>query len=66
MNKTLYQVWCEYDIGLEDAVFSTVEKAEAAARKAYESSGLDEEETYDEFCESGLIGYEELVLDPEY
>lgn len=50
----MYRVWCEWDIGVEDKIFSTKEVAIRHAIINLEACGI--EETYDELYEERLIG----------
>ena len=54
MNVTT--VWCEWDIGISDAVFLNEEVARQHAVLALESCGV--EETVEELEEEGLIAFE--------
>ena len=56
----VYKVWCEWDIGLGDVVFSKWSVAEAHAIEALESCGI--EESYTELEDSGMIGVESLEV----
>lgn len=53
---TVYEVICEWDIGLENELYDTPEQAEEEAREAILSAGLlDDGDTYESLTEDGLI-----------
>ena len=58
----VYQIWCEWDIGLEDVVFRTEESAWANAKQALVDCKIDDD--FDDLKADGYIGLERLkVLD---
>lgn len=59
--REVYQVWCEWDIGLEYELYETEESAIRAAENALVDTGV--EETYEEL-EDDLIGLKILNLHP--
>lgn len=58
----MIELWCEWDIGQDSTIFTTKERAEAFARKSLELQGF--EETLEELLEDGLIGFQEIRIDP--
>jgi hypothetical protein len=54
----VYQIYSEWDIGLENHIFSTKEVARSWAITALKDSGI--EEPFDELFEENLIGFQEL------
>ena len=56
----VYKVWCEWEIGLEDVVFSERRVAEIHAMKALEDCGI--EESYAELKDEGLISVDSLEV----
>ncbi len=64
----MWRVWIEWDFGQDQFVFSSEEKAEAWARSviAAEAERSDNPEDWDfkALTEEGLIGWDELTVDP--
>ncbi|QHJ79338.1 MAG: hypothetical protein [Bacteriophage sp.] len=58
--KTVIRIWCEWDIGNENIVFSDFDIARQWADQAIKDSGL--EESMEELEQHGLIGFEQLKL----
>lgn len=57
--KSVWKIWCEYDIGQDQFVFKTKAGAELYAMKAIESI---EHGLYVELEEENLVGYEKITL----
>jgi hypothetical protein len=47
LEREVFMIWSEWDIGQNSSVFSSEELAEKHARKLYEESNLSEEETFE-------------------
>jgi hypothetical protein len=63
----MYRIWCEWDCGQEDCIFTT--KAKALAWLKSNASFLEaveqEEVPFSEFVKnSGLVGFTKLYVDP--
>ena len=58
--KTLYKIWCEYDLDLEDCVYESEELAVNAAREVWESD--EQEESLEDLEEAGLFYVTEVYL----
>ena len=58
--KTLYKIWCEYDLGLEDYVYESEELAANGAREVWESD--EQEESLEDLEEAGLFYVTEVYL----
>ena len=58
--KTLYKIWCEYDLGLGDYVYESEELAVNAAREVWESD--EQEESLEDLEEAGLFYVTEVYL----
>lgn len=58
----VYEVWCEWDVGQEDVVFSTSEKAwEWFEKRAFQFNlGVPQE-----LSEEGLVGINGKEIDPD-
>lgn len=56
----MYSIWCEWDIGIEGKIFSTLEVAEKHARINLEACGIDE--TFEELTDERLIGFDEVEV----
>ena len=54
----MYEIWCEWDIGVEGKIFSTLEVAEKHARINLEA--CDIEESLEELKSEGLIGFDSV------
>lgn len=55
--KSVFKVWCEWDIGLNDVVFATFDLAWDAAEAA-----VSEFETFTDCVEQGLVGVDEIEV----
>lgn len=60
-STTVYGVWSEWDIGMENRLFSTKEKAWQAAQEAFDLQSMDE--TVEEAKASGLLGLYEYTVE---
>lgn len=60
-SNTVYGIWSEWDIGMENRLFSTKERARAAAKEAFELQSMDE--TPEEAEASGLLGFYEYMVE---
>lgn len=58
----VYEVWCEWDIGQENVVFSTGEKAWEFIEKRCDQYNLGIPK---ELSEDGWIGIDAVDVDPE-
>ena len=59
----MFRIWCECDIGQESIIFSTREKAENWLVMYWDvDTGFN---TWQEAWAEGLVGFEEVTLDPE-
>jgi hypothetical protein len=56
----MYTIWCEWDIGVEDKIFSTLEVAAKHAVINLEACGI--EESFDELKSEGLIGFDSVEV----
>ena len=52
----VYTVWCEWDIGLNDAIFGNYDLAVSETKKCLEYSGI--EEPFEELLAENLVGIE--------
>jgi len=59
MVDKVVQVWCEYDIGQDGQVFTSLEKAKAWAKQACQDQDCD----MTDLNNNGLLGFEELNVD---
>lgn len=59
MDKKMFKVWCEYDLGLEDKVFGSHDAAMAAAKKAARDCCLSAKEI-EELIEGNLLYAKEV------
>lgn len=57
-KKKAYRIWCEYDMGWENKVFSTKKKAMDAIKAA--DWDLVNEENHENLWDAGLLGIEEI------
>lgn len=60
-SSNVYGVWSEWDIGMENRLFSTKEKARAAAKEAFELQSM--EQSVEEAEAGGLLGYYEYTVE---
>lgn len=60
MDNTLYMLWCEWDIGQEYYIFSSIESARHWAKGSLRMAGI--EESLEEIEDEGLIGYKKVEL----
>lgn len=58
-TRTVWTFWCEWDIGINDAIYSTKERALAAVSDAFELQGITEEYTVREALDAGLLTFTE-------
>lgn len=58
--KEVYRIWCEWDIGVADEVYSSYAVAEDNAIRGLEDSGI--EESFDELEEAGYIGIDVITI----
>ena len=58
--KTVIRIWCEWDIGNENIVFSDFDIARQWADQAIKDAGL--EESMEELEQDGLIGFKQVQL----
>ena len=58
-TNTVWTFWCEWDIGISTAIFSTKERALAAVTQAFEDQGINEEYTVREALDAGLLSFTE-------
>ena len=56
----VYEVWCEWDIGLGNRAFSSEEKAKKAAQDALK---LQEMDSFEVLLDEGLIGIEGMEVE---
>ncbi len=56
----VYAVWCEWDIGLNDVVFTSKEVAKRSVKEALVDCGT--EGSVDELCNKGLLGYTKMEV----
>lgn len=58
--KEVYRIWCEWDIGVADEVYSSYSVAEKNAIRGLEDSGI--EKSFDELEEAGYIGIDAITI----
>lgn len=58
----MYKAWCEWDIGLDEVVFTSKTAAENHIRSIWKDCGFDDEYTYDDAVEESLIGFVKLEV----
>lgn len=61
MPEKLIRYWCEYDYGQENVVFTSVEAGQNWMSARITEQG-DEEITFTNLLENGLIGWETVSL----
>lgn len=63
-EETIYTIWSEYDVGLEDLAYRSKETAWRAFAKAWKDQEMDKEieMSSNEARDSGLVIIEEKVL----
>lgn len=62
----MYRVWCEWDVGVEDCVFTSVPKAiEVLETNPYIQDAIEETdgvETVSDLIANGLLGFRKLQV----
>lgn len=61
-NATLHTIWCEWDIGQEGRIFTSVEAAKKDAKELWDIQFGDEPDMDFDECWEDLIGVEHQTL----
>lgn len=61
-EKTVYGIWCEYDMGFDGILFEDLEEAWNYAKDVVKSNEEDLEMDFKKLVENALIGYEPYTL----
>ena len=59
MTKTIYMIWCEWDIGTEGSAFTSLEKAKECAKQCWEDQEIEDdfEDCWDDFIGVNEVHY---------
>lgn len=57
---TVWSIWAEWDLGINDELYSTFDKAHDAVEAAFESCGMDY--SIDEAMNRGLVSFNERAV----
>lgn len=58
----MYKAWCEWDIGLDDKVFTSKRAAEEYIRSIWHDCGFDPDFSYDDAKEENMLGFVKLEV----